>query len=59
MSPTTMWIASHGLTNLRGEQQRLLTLMGQAQSLSDVLTIEQRLTDVEGQIEIFRRIWPY
>lgn len=39
------------LTNLRGEQQRLLTLMGQASSLSDVLTIEQRLTDVEGQIE--------
>jgi hypothetical protein len=39
------------LTNLRGEQQRLLTLMGQAQSLNDVLTIEQRLTDVEGQIE--------
>ncbi len=39
------------LTNLRGEQQRLLTLMGQAGSLNDVLTIEQRLTDVEGQIE--------
>ena len=39
------------LTNLRSEQQRLLTLMGQAQSLADVLTIEQRLTDVEGQIE--------
>jgi uncharacterized protein DUF4349 len=39
------------LSNLRGEQQRLQTLMGQAGSLSDVLTIEQRLTDVEGQIE--------
>jgi hypothetical protein len=39
------------LTNLRGEQQRLQTLMSQAQSLSDVLDIEQRLTDVEGQIE--------
>ena len=39
------------LTNLRGEQQRLLALMGQAGSLNDVLTIEQRLTDVEGQIE--------
>ncbi len=39
------------LTNLRGEQQRLLTLMNQAQSLNDILTIEQRLTDVEGQIE--------
>ncbi len=39
------------LANLRKEQQRLQTLMGQAQSLNDVLTIEQRLTDVEGQIE--------
>lgn len=39
------------LTNLRGEQQRLLTLMGQAQALNDILNIEQRLTDVEGQIE--------
>lgn len=39
------------LSNLRGEQQRLQTLMSQAQSLSDVLDIEQRLTDVEGQIE--------
>jgi hypothetical protein len=26
-------------------------LMGQAQSIADILTIEQRLTDVEGQIE--------
>ena len=39
------------LTNLKGEQQRLLTLMNQATNLGDVLTIEQRLTDVEGQIE--------
>lgn len=39
------------LTNLRGEQQRLLTLMSQAQALNDILNIEQRLTDVEGQIE--------
>lgn len=39
------------LKNLRGEQQRLLTLLGQAQALNDVLNIEQRLTDVEGQIE--------
>lgn len=39
------------LSNLRREQTRLQTLMGQASSLSDVLTIEQRLTDVEGQIE--------
>jgi hypothetical protein len=39
------------LANLRVEQARLQTLMGQAQSISDILTIEQRLTDVEGQIE--------
>ena len=39
------------LTNLRTEQQRLLDLMTHATSLSDTLTVEQRLTDVEGQIE--------
>lgn len=39
------------LTNLRAEQARLQTLMSQAGSLNDILTIEQRLTDVEGQIE--------
>jgi len=39
------------LANLRSEQQRLQALMGKASSLADVLTIEQRLTDVEGQIE--------
>jgi hypothetical protein len=39
------------LTNLRAEQQRLLTLLSQAQNLSDTLQVEQRLTDVEGQIE--------
>ncbi len=39
------------LKNLRTEQQRLLTLLSSAQSLSDTITIEQRLTDVEGQIE--------
>lgn len=39
------------LSNLRAEQQRLQTLMGQAQSISDLLAIEQRLSDVEGQIE--------
>jgi Domain of unknown function (DUF4349) len=39
------------LTNLKAEQQRLLTLVGHAQALSDVLAIDQRLTDVEGQIE--------
>ena len=39
------------LTNLKAEQQRLLTLVGHAQALSDILAIDQRLTDVEGQIE--------
>lgn len=39
------------LNNLRGEQQRLLTLLSHASVLGDVLSIDQRLTDVEGQIE--------
>ncbi len=39
------------LKNLRTEQDRLLALLSQANSLSDTLAIEQRLTDVEGQIE--------
>ena len=39
------------LKNLKAEQQRLLTLEGNAQALSDVLAIDQQLTDVEGQIE--------
>jgi hypothetical protein len=39
------------LKNLRTEQNRLLALLTQASTLSDTLTIEQRLTDVEGQIE--------
>ncbi len=39
------------LTNLKAEQQRLLKLEGSAQALSDVLAIDQQLTDVEGQIE--------
>lgn len=39
------------LKNLRGEQQRLLTLLGQAKALNDILNIEQNLTNVEGQIE--------
>ena len=39
------------LTNLKAEQLRLLTLVSHAQALSDVLAIDQRLTDVEGQIE--------
>ena len=39
------------LTNLRGEQQRLLLLMSSTNTLGDIITIESRLTDVEGQIE--------
>ena len=39
------------LKNLRTEQDRLLALLSQANNLSDTLAIEQRLTDVEGQIE--------
>jgi hypothetical protein len=39
------------LTNLRGEQQRLLTIMSSATTLGDVVTVESKLTDVEGQIE--------
>jgi len=39
------------LRNLKGEQQRLLTLLSNTTALGDILSIEQRLTDVEGQIE--------
>lgn len=39
------------LANLRAEQQRLQALMSQAGSLSDVLALDQQLTNVEGQIE--------
>ncbi len=39
------------LTNLRGEQQRLLTLLSNTNTLGDIITIEIKLTDVEGQIE--------
>ena len=39
------------LTNLKAEQQRLLTLESHAAALSDILAIDQQLTDVEGQIE--------
>jgi Domain of unknown function (DUF4349) len=39
------------LTNLRAEQQRLLDLLAHSNNLGDTLQIEQRLTDVEGQIE--------
>lgn len=39
------------LINLRGERDRLLTLMSHASALGDILSIDQRLTDVEGQME--------
>jgi hypothetical protein len=39
------------LKNLQTEQQRLLQLLSQAQNLADTLTIQDKLTDVEGQIE--------
>ncbi len=39
------------LRNLRAEQSRLLDLMAHAQAMGDILSIDQRLTDIEGQIE--------
>lgn len=39
------------LTNLRGAQTRLLNLLSHAQALGDIISIQDRLTDVEGQIE--------
>ncbi|GHO42729.1 DUF4349 domain-containing protein [Ktedonospora formicarum] len=39
------------LKNLRTEQQRLQDLMKNAQSMSDLLSIESKLSEVEGQIE--------
>jgi hypothetical protein len=39
------------LTNLRGEQLRLLTLLSNTTALGDIITVESKLTDVEGQIE--------
>ena len=39
------------LTNLRGEQQRLLTLLSNTSTLGDIIAVESKLTDVEGQIE--------
>ena len=39
------------LTNLRGEQQRLLLLLSNTTALGDIITVESKLTDVEGQIE--------
>jgi len=39
------------LTNLRGEQQRLLILLSNTTALGDIIAVESKLTDVEGQIE--------
>lgn len=39
------------LTNLRGEQQRLLVLLSNSTALSDIITVQDKLTEVEGQIE--------
>lgn len=39
------------LKNLRAEQDRLLELISHAQALGDIMVVDQRLTDVEGQIE--------
>jgi len=39
------------LTNLRTEQTRLLDLLSHAQALNDIITVQDRLTNIEGQIE--------
>jgi hypothetical protein len=39
------------IKNYKGEQTRLLTLLNQANTISNVLSIEAKLTDVEGNIE--------
>jgi hypothetical protein len=39
------------LATLKTEQQRLLDLVAHAADLNQLLTVDQRLTDVEGQIE--------
>lgn len=39
------------LKTLKVEQARLLTMLSNAQKLSDMIELEQRLTDVEGNIE--------
>ncbi len=39
------------LKNLRTEQARIQSLMGQAQDLQATLTLQNKLTDIEGQIE--------
>ncbi len=39
------------LTNLKAEQTRILDLLSHAQALGDIITVENKLTDIEGQIE--------
>ncbi len=39
------------LTNLRSEQTRLLNLLSHANALGDIINIQDKLTDIEGQIE--------
>lgn len=39
------------IKNYQGEQARLLTFLNQANNVTDVLSIETQLTDVEGNIE--------
>lgn len=39
------------LKNYKGEQARLLTFLSQAKDVNDILSIEQKLTDVESNIE--------
>src|SRR5712692_152087 len=39
------------LTNLRGEQERLLVLLSNSTALGDIITVEDKLTNVEGQIQ--------
>jgi hypothetical protein len=41
------------LQNLRVEQARLQDLLSHAQTVSDIVSIDQQLTDVEGQIESY------
>ncbi len=41
------------LKTLHAEQARLLDLMSHAQAMGDIVTLEQKLTDVEGQIETY------
>jgi hypothetical protein len=43
--------AQSTLTNLRAEQQRLLTFMNETQNVNDAVNIEQQLSQVEGQID--------